>query len=249
MACWTSGGALPEREARRSGPVLGTNHVLDPAQWAAGRRVRSRRENKGRSGPGEPGSGDPGRHRREPGRPSTSAAIGSCSSRTSSRPPEACGASMAVSTARATLGSWQSRETLPRPGFSNHWPVPRRSAGNAGGNSRGCPDGASAPRRGPNCSIQPCSSGGTACESELTADPVRRLGENQLSGCFPGRARAAAQPPSPPPTITRSAASSPCPGSAAQPARAGCPTAGAAYRVARLEEHPSRNRRRFTSAC
>jgi hypothetical protein len=48
-----------------------------------------------------------------------SARTGSCSSKQSSRPLDAWGASISVRTARAAFGSWQSFDTLPLPGLKN----------------------------------------------------------------------------------------------------------------------------------
>ena len=147
---------------------------------------------------------------------------------------------MAVNTASATLGSWQSFETPPLPGLK------ARADPRLGGHRImatviiadalpqrpiGCIE--------PNCSIQGCSSGGTACE--VSWPPIQSVGSVKTT-VRPTRraASAAAQPPRPPPDDHEIGGDLP-------PRRRGSPEpvpTVAASRPASPEPHPSRNCRR-----
>ena len=75
-------------------------------------------------------------------------------------------------------------------------PAPRRSAGNACGNSRECRGGERDTKAlAPNCSIQGCSSGGHGLLGELAADPVGRLGHHDGPPVPQGRQRRATSEP------------------------------------------------------
>ena len=120
-------------------------------------------------------------------------------------------------------------------------PAPRPSAGNGDGNNRGCP--AAAPGNDalpPNCSIQGCSSGGTACE--VSWPPIQSVGSVKTTRAHSERRQCRG-------TAAQAAADDHhVGGDLAGPAQArpgpGIPDE-AASNPASPAAHPSRKRRRF----
>ena len=109
---------------------------------------------------------------------------------------------------RAARGT--GRETAPLPGLRLRLGARgRRERVVAAVESRARRRGsAGRTRLQPKLSIQGCSSGGTACDGELPADPVGLLGQDHVAARRDTRRARRRIPRSRPPTITRSAESS-----------------------------------------